>query len=433
MARVDEKGKIVTEYRFIDRLSELTPDENGKVRVFANGMAEELERAGANAINQYMTKEDYERLKNNPNETFEVGLVYNKTRGRIWDGIESGIGKIQNGSLNNFGLTTGVSRGMKDALSTYDPNVTYEVRGYSQGNINLEGALNYSINNGEKFAFVGDNRLELSHSGSPKANMVFDDLAKKAGKIKGAISEMSPLRMIKDFNEATAEYENNPPKDKTSKTPIIGGALQTNQEYALIGLPELYRIDKKGKTIQGDFNIDEVKKIVKTQGLKGFEGLENVKSIQDLYDNYPKMYKAFNKYVSEHHRLYFNKDVGIAVDIMKQEEIKRTSIKDGNKENYDNAFKKQEELIKQRKDNVKDMLMNVPRVNPNYGKDKDEKLFKARDDALTEQLNKDFPRNNPYKNTTPDEGLNMPKPEINKEKSQNINEQLKKLRERVGN
>jgi len=30
-------------------------------------------------------------------------------------------------------------------------------------------------------------------------------------------------------------------------------------------------------------------------------------------------------------------------------------------------------------------------------------------------------------------GLNMPKPEINREKSQNINEQLKKLRERVGN
>lgn len=63
VARVDANGKIVTEYKLIDRLGELTPDEKGKVRVFANGMAEELERAGANAINQYMTKEDYERLK----------------------------------------------------------------------------------------------------------------------------------------------------------------------------------------------------------------------------------------------------------------------------------------------------------------------------------------------------------------------------------
>ena len=48
-------------------------------------------------------------------------------------------------------------------------------------------------------------------------------------------------------------------------------------------------------------------------------------------------------------------------------------------------------------------------------------------------LNKDFPRNNPYKNINPNEGLNMPKPEINRETSRNINEQLKKLRERVGN
>ena len=100
---------------------------------------------------------------------------------------------------------------------------------------------------------------------------------------------------------------------------------------------------------------------------------------------------------------------------------------------YENALREQKRLIDQRKENVKDMLMNVPRVNPDYGKDKDENLFKARDDALIEQLNKDFPRNNPYKNINPDEGLNMPKPQINREKSQNINEQLKKLRERVGN
>jgi len=178
---------------------------------------------------------------------------------------------------------------------------------------NLEGALNDMINKGEKFAFIGNNRLELSHSGSPKADMVFGDLAKKAGAkegsvvnigsasnikdmvtsevagtVKGLISEMSPLRMTEDFNKAVAEYEKNPPKNKISKTPITGGALQTHQEYALVGLPELYRIEK-GKTIQGDFNIDEVKKTVKTQGLKGFEGLENVKSIQDLYYNYPKM------------------------------------------------------------------------------------------------------------------------------------------------
>ena len=96
-------------------------------------------------------------------------------------------------------------------------------------------------------------------------------------------------------------------------------------------------------------------------------------------------------------------------------------------------MREQKRLIDQRKENVKDMLMNVPRVNPDYGKDMDKDLFNTRDNALTEQLNKDFPRNNPYRNINPDEGLNMPKPQINREKSQNINEQLKKLRERVGN
>ena len=100
---------------------------------------------------------------------------------------------------------------------------------------------------------------------------------------------------------------------------------------------------------------------------------------------------------------------------------------------YENALREQKRLIDQRKENIKDMLMNVPRVNPDYEKDMDKDLFNARDNALTEQLNKDFPRNNPYRNINPDEGLNMPKPQINREKSQNINEQLKKLRERVGN
>lgn len=52
---------------------------------------------------------------------------------------------------------------------------------------------------------------------------------------------------------------------------------------------------------------------------------------------------------------------------------------------------------------------------------------------LENSLNKDFSRNDPYRNVNLNEGLNMPKPEINREKSQNINEQLKKLRERVGN
>ena len=141
--------------------------------------------------------------------------------------------------------------------------------------------------------------------------------------------------------------------------------------------------------------------------------------------------------------MYFNKDIEIANQIMELEKTKQGILKQPKSSdneinklkeiNYNKAVDKQIDLKNQRITNVIEMLKTVPRVNPDYGKDMDKDLFDARDNILIEQLNKDFPRNNPYKNINPNEGLNMPKPEINREKSQNINEQLKKLRERVGN
>ena len=451
VARVDANGKIVTEYKLIDRLGELTPDEKGKVRVFANGMAEELERAGANAINQYMTKEDYERLKNNPNETFEVGLVYNKTRGRVWDGLESIVGKMQNGSPRNFGLTTGVSRGMKDALSTYDPNVTYEVRGYSQGNINLEGALNDMVNKGEKFAFLNGNHLEFSHTGSPKANKVFDALSEKVGATKGSVINIgssankddwitsehakSIYKVVPEMTDISVKYYEDIEKEnkkfyqeKFHGTPIAGEAISTIQIYNIYELPSTGF--EKGKRVKdkSDFTLDDMKTIVKTQNLKGFEELNKYQNIDDVSVN---LLSKFQNYINNHHGMYFNKDIEIANQIMELEKTKQDILKQpkssDNEINYNKAVDKQIDLKNQRITNVIEMLKTVPRVNADYGKDRDKDLFETRDNILIEQLNKDFPRNNPYKNINPDEGLNIPKPEINREKSQNINEQLKKL------
>lgn len=452
VARVDANGKIVTEYKLIDRLGELTPDEKGKVRVFSNGMAEELERAGANAINQYMTKEDYERLKNNPNETFEVGLVYNKTRGRVWDGLESIVGKMQNGSPRNFGLTTGVSRGMKDALSTYDSNVTYEVRGYSQGNINLEGALNDMVNKGEKFAFLNGNHLEFSHTGSPKANKVFDALSEKVGATKGSVinigssankddwitsehaksiykvvPEMTDID-LSNYDTAIKKEHKEFYQERFHGTPIAGEAVSTIQIYNIYELPSTGF--EKGKRVKdkSDFTLDDMKTIVKTQNLKGFEELNKYQIIDDVSVN---LLSKFQNYINNHHGMYFNKDIEIANQIMELEKTKQDILKQpkssDNEINYNKAVDKQIDLKNQRITNVIEMLKTVPRVNADYGKDRDKDLFETRDNILIEQLNKDFPRNNPYKNINPDEGLNIPKPEINREKSQNINEQLKKL------
>ena len=426
-------------------------------------MAEELERAGANAINQYMTKEDYERLKNNPNETFEVGLVYNKTRGRVWDGLESIVGKMQNGSPQNFGLTTGVSRGMKDALSTYDPNVTYEVRGYSQGNINLEGALNDMVNKGEKFAFLNGNHLEFSHTGSPKANKVFDALSEKVGATKGSVINIgssankddwitsehakSIYKVVPEMTDISVKYYEDIEKEnkkfyqeKFHGTPIAGEAISTIQIYNIYELPSTGF--EKGKRVKdkSDFTLDDMKTIVKTQNLKGFEELNKYQTIDDVSVN---LLSKFQNYINNHHGMYFNKDIEIANQIMELEKTKQDILKQPKSSdneinklkeiNYNKAVDKQIDLKNQRITNVIEMLKTVPRVNADYGKDRDKDLFEARDNILIEQLNKDFPRNNPYKNINPNEGLNMPKPEINREKSQNINEQLKKLRERVGN
>ena len=132
-------------------------------------------------------------------------------------------------------------------------------------------------------------------------------------------------------------------------------------------------------------------------------------------------------------RKYAGNYLNITQDILKQPKSSDNEINKLKEINYNKAVDKQIDLKNQRITNVIEMLKTVPRVNADYGKDRDKDLFEARDNILIEQLDKDFPRNNPYKNINPNEGLNMPKPEINREKFRNINEQLKKLRERVGN
>lgn len=173
---------------------------------------------------------------------------------------------MQNGSPRNFGLTTGVSRGMKDALSTYDSNVTYEVRGYSQGNINLEGALNDMVNKGEKFAFLNGNHLEFSHTGSPKANKVFDALSEKVGATKGSVINIgssankdgwitsehakSIYKVVPEMTDISVKYYEDIEKEnkkfyqeKFHGTPIAGEAISTIQVYNVYELPQVFRID----------------------------------------------------------------------------------------------------------------------------------------------------------------------------------------------
>jgi len=201
-------------------------------------------------------------------------------------------------------------------------------------------------------------------------------------------------------------------------------------------LKQVYTTSEIGKWEDEDYINDVIKNfdpfLSKGQIIKVRLSENGKKLLQTIKINRPKLIDSkediFEFEASEEQiKRYFTYFLDDAT-VIEPLELKEWFI-----EKYENALREQKRLIDQRKENVKDMIMNVPRVNPDYGKDMDKDLFNARDNALTEQLNKDFPRNNPYKNINPDEGLNMLKPQINREKSQNINEQLKKLRERVGN
>lgn len=75
------------------------------------------------------------------------------------------------------------------------------------------------------------------------------------------------------------------------------------------------------------------------------------------------------------------------------------------------------------------MLMNIPRVNADYDKD----LVKQRNNVLKEELKNTEPRNSSLEINETEIQNSKRKNNIIPTNNSNINEQLKKLRERVGN
>lgn len=73
--------------------------------------------------------------------------------------------------------------------------------------------------------------------------------------------------------------------------------------------------------------------------------------------------------------------------------------------------------------------MNIPRVNADYGKD----LVEQRNNILKEELKNTNPRNSSLEINETEIQNSKRKNNIIPTNNSNINEQLKKLRERVGN
>ena len=147
------------------KLSEIEPDDEGKVYVFGNGIRETEEGAVRNAILKSMSPENLERYKSG--KTVEIALIYNPTRGFVADGLECVAGKLCDGSKSSLKITTNVSKETATILATRDRNVTYIYNMYSQGNIVGLGAFNWLQDNGIKLGYKDKNKFLVGMFGSP--------------------------------------------------------------------------------------------------------------------------------------------------------------------------------------------------------------------------------------------------------------------------
>ena len=165
--RMSEDGTPDIKLARKKKLSEIKPDDEGKVYIFGNGIRETEEGAVRNAILKSMSPENLERYKSG--KTVEIALIYNPTRGFVADGLECVAGKLCDGSKSSLKITTNVSKETATILATRDRNVTYIYNMYSQGNIVGLGAFNWLQDNGIKLGYKDKNKFLVGMFGSPIA------------------------------------------------------------------------------------------------------------------------------------------------------------------------------------------------------------------------------------------------------------------------
>jgi len=149
------------------KLSEVKPDNEGKVYIFGNGIRETEEGAVRNAILKSMSPENLERYKSG--KTIEIALIYNPTRGFVADGLECVAGKLCDGSKSSLKITTNVSKQTAEILGTRDRKVTYIYNMYSQGNIVGLGAFNWLKDKKIELGYKDKNKFLVGMFGSPIA------------------------------------------------------------------------------------------------------------------------------------------------------------------------------------------------------------------------------------------------------------------------
>ena len=409
-------------------------------KLFNNGMNESLEKAAANSTRQYLNTSNGQSV---PDGTYETILIYNPTRGLIPDIAETGLGKVFNGRWSSGGLNLGVMRGLETAIRTNDPNQQYELRSYSQGNINTDGMLNNMVRKGD---YQNLTNFTLSHTGTPMANKRYEgsDTQKRlgyqnegsvgnlgdwvpsestgvAGPItKGLASEIIQINLDSDKYEEEKKKFDNKKKGKYfhgnfEGIPVLGKAIGVGQEYPLLIAPIFKdKLTKEEEKLGYEhLSNDEVNSIYKKQFPKRKQDID-IKEKRKFLD----------KELSQH-RLYFDGDFAVVKQLVEKEQQKEKALEKGSKEDYIRLIGEQKQIQKDRQENVKNILLNIYIPKPDDFK-------KSRDNVGLSEAMDEMQKNNSYKGFQIEEFQNPGIPKKGNDNPKELKDILNNLRNRVG-
>ena len=412
-------------------------------KLFNNGMNESLEKAAANSARQYLNTSNGQSV---PDGTYETILIYNPTRGLLPDIAETGLGKVFNGRWSSGGLNLGVMRGLETAIRTNDPNQQYELRSYSQGNINTDGMLNNMVRKGN---YQNLTNFTLSHTGTPMANKRYEgsDTQKRlgyqnegsvgnlgdwvpsestgvAGPItKGLASEIIQINLDSDKYEEEKKKFDNKKKGKYfhgnfEGIPGLGKAIGVGEEYPLLIAPKFNIPEDKEKSFENQgymiISDEDVEKIYNKQ----FPDRKNEKNIIQKR-------KFLDKELSQH-RLYFDGDFAVVKQLVEKERQKEKALEKGSKEDYIRLIGEQKQIQKDRQENVKNILLNIYIPKPDDFK-------KSRDNVGLSEAVEEMQKNNSYKGFQIEDFQNPGIPKKGNDNPKELNDILNNLRNRVGN
>lgn len=442
-----KNGEPSYELKEVSRLDSKELLKTGeKVKVFNNGMNETLEKAAMNTAKQY--------AYGHGDGVYEMALVYNPTRGFLSDALETGLGKVFDGKN---APSLGVSRGFETALRTNDPNQDYELRSYSQGNIILKGGLN----NMAKTNDTSLKNFDLSHTATPIMNKTFAEgsylqsrlgytnigsignledgvTSEKTGMFFGKLTAGLASEMI-DVNYDPNKYDSEREALKngtkghythefTKKIPGLGEAMGNIEQTPLLKAPLFLEKNEKNMRKYGEDCV-----FIDDKTIIGIYRKQYPDDTKTNDSEVNKMRKILNKEFSRH-RIYFDGDFGYKskLDELEQAKNEALGVKEEDKEKgrkaYRDLIEEQKEINIQRQNNVIDILktQRIPRAD--YDKD----LVEERNNVLKEEL-KNTDSRNPSLERSGTEIQNLErKNNIIPTNNSNINEQLKKLKERIG-